>query len=52
MLIRAAYNGSIIAPPSTTQLVAYALIFGAAQQTITSLIDTQAQKVLSATASN
>jgi hypothetical protein len=52
MLIRAASNGSIIAPPSTTQLVAYALIFGAAQQTITSLIDTQAQKVLNATASN
>jgi hypothetical protein len=52
MLIRAAYNGSIIAPPSTTQLVAYALIFGAAQQTITSLIDTQAQKVLKAIPSN
>ena len=52
MLIRAASHGSIIAPPSTAQLVAYALIFGAGQQTITSLIDTQAQKVLNAITPN
>ena len=48
MLIRAGFLNPNLAPCTTAQLVAYALIFGASQQTFTRLIDRQAQNVLNA----
>jgi hypothetical protein len=46
LLIRAGMLGPAIAVADTPQLIAYALIFGASQQTFTRLIDRQAQNVL------
>jgi hypothetical protein len=46
MLIHAGFLSPIFPSPNTAQLVAYAVIFGASQQTFTRLIDRQAQQVL------
>jgi hypothetical protein len=46
LLIRAGMLGPAVAAAPTPQLVAYALVFGASQQTFTRLIDRQAQTVL------
>jgi hypothetical protein len=48
LLIQAGFLGPAVAAANTAQLVAYALIFGASQQTFTRLIDRQAQNVLDA----
>jgi hypothetical protein len=46
LLIRAGVLGPAVAASATAQAVAYALVFGASQQTFTRLIDRQAQTVL------
>jgi hypothetical protein len=46
LLIRAGILGPAVASSATAQVVAYALLFGASQQTFTRLIDRQAQTVL------
>jgi len=48
LLIRAGLLGPAVAAADTPQLIAYALVFGASQQTFTRLIDRQAQNVLDA----
>jgi hypothetical protein len=46
LLIRAGVLGPAVAASATAQVVAYALAFGASQQSFTRLIDNQAQTVL------
>jgi hypothetical protein len=46
LLLRAGILGPAVAASATPQVLAYALTFGAAQQTVTKLIDQQAQTVL------
>ena len=46
LLIRAGILGPAVAASATAQVVAYALAFGASQQSFTRLIDNQAQTVL------
>ncbi|AGB26724.1 hypothetical protein Mycsm_06588 (plasmid) [Mycobacterium sp. JS623] len=46
LLIRAGVLGPAVAASATAQILAYALLFGASQQTFTRLIDRQAQTVL------
>lgn len=46
LLMRAGVLGPLLAASETPQVLAYALVFGASQQTFTRLIDQQAQSVL------
>jgi hypothetical protein len=46
VLIHSGFFSPMFPSPTTAQLVAYAVIFGASQQTFTRLIDRQAQEVL------
>jgi hypothetical protein len=46
ILLRAGVLGPAVAASATPQILAYALVFGASQQTFTRLIDQQAQTVL------